>query len=74
VNCDALSDIVNKEKIGYAVNPDIRSFIKAIEELLEEKNYIEIQKNITDSILNRNLWKHRVEQIVEDLLSIVNDK
>ena len=69
VNCEALSEIVNKEKIGFTVNSDENSFINAINQLLEEEIYEEYQNNIFDSLLNRNLWKHRVEQIVNDLMN-----
>ena len=74
VNCEALSEIVNKEKIGFAVEPDENSFVDAIEKLSEDNIYQKYQKNIFDSLLNRNLWKHRIEQIVKDLLPIANDK
>lgn len=70
VNCDTISKIIEKEEIGFAVNPNIESFLEAIRTLTKKDVYNIYQYNIKVSLIERNLWKHRVEKIVKDLSKI----
>ena len=75
INNKAIADLVNGEKIGFAVDYDIIKYADATEKLMNDcKLYEEFQKNITSSLLERNLWIHRVRKIVNDLSTIKNNE
>lgn len=68
VKSKAIERIITSEKIGIAIEQDVCSFADAIEGILDNPScYQEFQNNIKKSLLNRNLWVHRVRQIVSDL-------
>lgn len=61
--------LLREEKIGIPVEPTPSAMADALEKLLNnEKLYAEYQTNIRDALLNRHLWNHRVQQVIEDLV------
>lgn len=68
INNKAITNVVNDEKIGIAVEPDIKKFAIAIKKLSEDSSlYKTYQNNIKESLLYRNLWIHRIQQVIRDL-------
>ena len=74
INNKAIADLVNSEKIGIAVEGEIKKYTDATEKLMNDNVlYSDIQKAIRESLLERNLWIHRVRQIVRELSSNKNE-
>lgn len=68
MNCAALSHIVENEGIGLTVNSTIEDMALKIQQLLDNPiEYNRVCNNIKKSLLERNLWKHRVDTIISDL-------
>ena len=60
--------LLRNERIGIPVEPTVTAMADALEQLLnDEKLYAQYQSNIRDALLNRNLWNHRVRQLIDDL-------
>lgn len=68
INSTAMGKIVRQEQIGYAVGRNEEEFDTAILKLThDQQTYQHYVDNVRDALLNRHLWKHRVEQIVREL-------
>lgn len=68
VNCKALKRIVDSEKFGITTEPNVDAFVNAVKTLLEDNAaYSHWADNVKTSLIERNLWKHRVQQIICDL-------
>ncbi len=64
----AMSRIVNDEGLGLVASPDAQSLCESIEKMFNDKELYECySESVRKALLNRNLWGHRVEQIVNDL-------
>lgn len=75
VNNKAVEELIETEKIGLTVEQNAEEMADAIERLVnDEALYEDLQKNITQSLRKRNLWVHRVRQVVADLLSKDEEK
>ena len=69
VNCKALSDVVEGENIGIVVKPNAADVCNAVKKILSsDETYSEFCDKIKEALLKRNLWIHRVNTIVRDLL------
>ena len=66
----SMSYIVNTERLGLVSKPDADSLCECIEQMFNDKElYTEYCQSVRTALLERNLWKHRVEKIVGDLSS-----
>lgn len=75
VNCKALKTLVEKEEIGLAIKPEIDDFVRAVKEILvNQEIYNKWCENVALSLCERNLWSHRVNQIINDLSTIKLNK
>ena len=71
INNKAVSDLVNGERIGVAVDYDVKKYADVTEKLMNNNLlYDELQQNIKEALLKRNLWIHRVRKIVNDLMEL----
>lgn len=69
-NAESLSVIIENEKTGIATEADIDKFNDAIKTILNDRAlYEDYVNNTKESLLKKNLWKYRVEQIISDLSS-----
>ena len=67
-NEKAIGALIEKDGIGIVLDSTASEFADAIRELLSDADYYyELQNNVTHSLLEHNLWIHRVRQIVSDL-------
>ncbi len=70
VDNKAIKKVVEKEKIGIVVEPDTKMFAEALKLLMnDDKIYNDFQCKIKSSLLERNLWVHRAQKVVDDLCS-----
>jgi hypothetical protein len=68
INCKAMGQIVRQEGVGIATDRSVEKFIYAIMKITgDEQTYKVFANNVKNSLLERNLWKHRVEQVIDDL-------
>lgn len=68
INSTAMGKIVRREEIGFAVNHSVKEFNEAIKAVTgSQEKYSYYADNVKNALLNRHLWKHRVEQVVKDL-------
>lgn len=75
VNCTALKKIVENEKIGIAVEANVNSFVNAVQYIsCNQETYDTWIENVKESLIKRNLWKHRVDSIINDLTIIKQKK
>jgi len=75
VNVHALSTIIEKEEIGITSKSDASCFADCISSILDdEKKYQKICSNIELSLYSKNLWKHRILQVIDDLYLSRNKK
>ena len=73
VNCRALKNMVEEEQIGLAIAPNVNSFVEAVKGLLFDQPTYDIwQEKVRKALYERNLWKHRVETIIDDLTKVKN--
>lgn len=71
VNCKALKTLVERECIGIAVNPAVDDLVNAIKEILSNQEvYNSWREKVRYSLCERNLWKHRVDTIIENLTGL----
>ena len=64
----AVVPLIENEGIGLAVGRSKEDFAQAVQLLFADRAlYDRMQSRIRDSLLNRNLWTHRVETVVNDL-------
>lgn len=70
VNNKSIKEFIEKEIVGIAANEDVNEFADAVQYLVENPGvYNKYRDNVKESLLKRNLWNHRVETIVTDLLN-----
>ena len=75
VNVSSLSSFINQERIGMTVDNNPTSFADGIRQILsDEETYKDYVNNVQDSLLNRNLWRNRIQTIVSDLSEIKSAK
>lgn len=68
-NGKAITELIEREKIGLSVEPTVETFASAVKLLLNNpRMYASFQNSIQESLLERNLWIHRVRQVVSELL------
>lgn len=68
INARAMAEILERERIGFAVEPTVEAFVEAIESLMSDPSrYAALQDNIRRALMGHHLWVHRVRQVVEDL-------
>lgn len=68
VNCKALTRIVEEEGIGLAVEPNVKSFVAATKRIVEsQETYTLWHERVKKALCDRNLWRHRVATIIDDL-------
>lgn len=68
IDSTAMGKIVRQEQIGFAVKRNIEEFTNAILKLTHDQlTYQHFVDNVKDTLLNRHLWKHRVDQVIQDL-------
>lgn len=68
VDCKALKSIIEENSFGFS-GPDTADFFeRSIKQVLsDETNYNQIRTKMLESILSKNLWKHRVNKVISDL-------
>lgn len=67
-NHTAIGEMVIKDQVGIAADHSIASFIESIKTILSNKDmYFQYVDKVEKSLLEKNLWKHRVAQIIEEL-------
>lgn len=64
----SMSAIIKEEGFGEVCGFTEESFSAAIRYMLDDDRISTYRKEIEESITNRNLWIHRVDQIIEDLI------
>lgn len=65
----ALTKIVESERIGIVSAQEVQGLRNALEQLFNDAElYAEYRQNVREALLTRNLWQHRVEKIVSELL------
>lgn len=70
LNTAALSNIVANEGIGLVANSSRKEVAAKVKQLLTDQTmYKNVCNNIKVSLLEKNLWKHRVETVVTDLIN-----
>jgi glycosyltransferase involved in cell wall biosynthesis len=68
IHSSAMGKIIRDEKIGLTAEYRKEAYAAAIKEITDcEATYWSYADNVRDALTNRNLWKHRVEQIISDL-------
>lgn len=68
-NSKAIAELMEKEKIGVVAESTPEAFADAIERNFSNPEiYARYQANLRSSLTQRNLWEHRVETVVTDLL------
>ncbi len=69
----AISNLMEKEGIGIIVDGSVESFVDAIDDVMNDSvKYKALCNRIRISLTERNMWKHRVRQVVNDLTSKKN--
>ena len=68
VNCKAITEMVNSERIGLVAESSVEDMAIKIEKLLNNPNEYNNNCKIIKQILpKKHLWKHRVNQVITDL-------
>jgi glycosyltransferase involved in cell wall biosynthesis len=68
VDIKALGSFIRNEGIGEVVSPEPEAFADGVQKILGSVDtYKSYADRVQTSLLERNLWKHRVETIVSDL-------
>lgn len=71
VNNQALSRFIESEGVGVVVEPNASSFADGIQKITaSQKQYSEYAGKVRKALLTRNLWSHRVDAVMKDLLSV----
>ena len=71
VRIQALSRFIESEKLGIVTASEKNALAEGILKLTEnEETYQEYYGNVKASLLERNLWKHRVETVDRDLSNL----
>lgn len=69
IDSAAMTRIVNTEKIGIVTSQGAEALKEGLERLFGDAElYAEYRQNVREALLTRNLWQHRVEKIVSELL------
>lgn len=68
---EAVKRLIDREKIGISIDMTAEDFEKAMDTILgDDRAYEEYQNNVRKSLLDHNLWVHRVRRVVDDLSAI----
>ena len=69
-DAEAMKTIIKENGFGEVTPYDIEVFSNTIRKMLDEKNLNMYRKNVKEKMLEKHLWKHRVNQIIEDLVKL----